>query len=70
MSTSPFKKGQIITYYYKECKVVNGKIVFVPKPGKARFMVSCGNYAMIRSAEVHGAMPFVASMKELEGIRP
>lgn len=56
------RKGKAI-HNKPDCKLVDGKFVWFIDPREVRIMAIAENYAMVRRK---GAMPYVASVKELE----
>lgn len=59
---SEIKLGPAI-HNARECKLVDGRFIHTPVPREVRVMATCEGYAMVRRK---GAMPYVASVKELE----
>lgn len=56
-------KKRFAIHHAKRVAVVDGRIVGVTDPRKVRVMAIAEGYAMVRR---RGAMPYVASVKELE----
>ena len=56
-------KKQFAIHHFKTMEIVGGKFTPVARPRRVRVLVIAEGYAMVRRP---GAMPYVASAKDLE----
>lgn len=66
-----FKNGQLLTHYYPDVQVVNGRPQQVLKPRLVKLLTQSGNWGMVKSVSYRGCAPYCCMLKELaEPIQP